>query len=857
MIKKGVFFSTDALVALIIIFLSILVIFPLIKYSPSEDFIQQDVVKVLSLLKVGDIDNSYVQNLISQGVISNLNNSLLEQIGEFYVTDVDLAKEMAEEVLSNISEGDNIGIWYENSLIFSKNTSSFEDSEDIKVDRIIISGIREGDSVTGFSSRSYLSRSMQTKYFYFGGYVGDGNISMNMNYNGDLSSIKFEIAINNDFDLYINNIFSGHYENASSDFHPAEYSIGAYIENFESGENVIELVGDNLHIAGGYVKITYENDDILESNSIRYYLPGIEGLINIYDGVYFPNNLLGMNVYLHYLSNNSIFLNIGNTTTFNDSSDVEIERTLSDGELRGYLSDYEGLIGSTVPIRLGLGEMTGQIGEGVADIVFLIDSTGSMGDEINDVKSIITEFTQVLENSSIDYRLGLIEFQDYPISPCGGSSDFPSLIYTFSGEDFTNNATEFREVVEDISLGWGNDGPESHLRALNDSLTLDWRVNAAKYNILLTDAPPHATDCLQDSWNYWYCGYCLPTVQYWWCSYYNLANCESTQISNDLSCNLGPKSAISVAEDLVEEDITVFYITKESYICGNRIMVDNLTNMTGGDYFSYTEAEGVQDIILYIAGEIVDITYSTQTAVATGEVFSKLFSDSYIEFNYTEEDLPYGLILTSEELFDDAYHGSFDLPENSTFLQADVVSYSGPRWTSEVDLNWQNVYNLSDYNSEYVQLGDPYVVRLSEEYVNTTNNVQVFTGLSFENFSEGSTSNKIIYKVVKNLVSYSPISSYAEGCIWNVEFEDDSELVLNIPLNYSGSSQCYYQELREEYDINDALQSSTYNLLEKLDFDSDGKLDVKFSEQDLGVGYSEISGIPYEWSTEVQVRKWR
>ena len=55
---------------------------------------------------------------------------------------------------------------------------------------------------------------------------------------------------------------------------------------------------------------------------------------------------------------------------------------------------------------------------------------------------------------------------------------------------------------------------------------------------------------------------------------------------------------------------------------------------------------------------------------------------------------------------------------------------------------------------------------------------------------------------------------------------------------------------------NDALQTSTYKLLELLDFDNNGKLNVEFTEQDLQISSSEVTGIPYDWSTEVQARTW-
>ena len=101
--RKGVFFSSDALLALIIILMSILVIYPVIKYSKHNTGTQADVINVMSTLKTGEIDNDYVRQLILEGKITDLNKSIIEQIGEFYVTDIDTAKALGETILASLN----------------------------------------------------------------------------------------------------------------------------------------------------------------------------------------------------------------------------------------------------------------------------------------------------------------------------------------------------------------------------------------------------------------------------------------------------------------------------------------------------------------------------------------------------------------------------------------------------------------------------------------------------------------------------------------------------------------------------------------------------------------------------------
>ena len=51
--KRGVFFSIDAVIALTIILLTILIAYPVVKYNQHKSQFQGDMIEVLSTLTVG------------------------------------------------------------------------------------------------------------------------------------------------------------------------------------------------------------------------------------------------------------------------------------------------------------------------------------------------------------------------------------------------------------------------------------------------------------------------------------------------------------------------------------------------------------------------------------------------------------------------------------------------------------------------------------------------------------------------------------------------------------------------------------------------------------------------------------
>jgi len=375
--KKAYYFSLDAFVALLIILGVVVFIKPSVTQSSYETSVQDDVLTALSTLKIGEINNSYVKQLISAGNITDLNQSVLEQIGEFYVLpdSLPLARNIAQNILDDLNLNENVGIWYGDTLVASTNKSAFQDAERILTSRQVISGIQGGNSTKGYASRAFLASENKVDYFYFGGYVGDGNITVRLD--GQVIGANIEGVFSRNFDLYINNQFAGSYIPLPNI--PYNISLAEHLNKFINGANNLSFKSNNpLYIAGGYIKVVYNNSEAPQSINKKYF-PGIDGFINIYDSFYVPGTLISLEAYLHYNSSQNIFFTIGNTEVYRgNSSGSETEVTLNNAQLDAFL-DYNYLSDKTIPYRLGLENVSYFFNHsGSIDVFSVTDLSGSM-----------------------------------------------------------------------------------------------------------------------------------------------------------------------------------------------------------------------------------------------------------------------------------------------------------------------------------------------------------------------------------------------------------------------------------------------------------------------------------------------
>ncbi|MDO4413568.1 MAG: S-layer homology domain-containing protein [Erysipelotrichaceae bacterium] len=153
-----------------------------------------------------------------------------------------------------------------------------------------------------------------------------------------------------------------------------------------------------------------------------------------------------------------------------------LERPLNEGE---HLVLKDSLNQTPAEVHeAGEGRIAGQ-----ADIVFVIDTTGSMSGAISNVVSNIDSFVDTLSTEySVNANFALIDYKDIT---CTGEQTI--LVSGDSGAWFSD-VSEFKSKISSLVVTGGGDGPETPIDALAMAHELDFRQNANKFIILVTDA---------------------------------------------------------------------------------------------------------------------------------------------------------------------------------------------------------------------------------------------------------------------------------------------------------------------------------------------------------------------------------
>ncbi len=887
--KKGMYYSMDALLAGLLIVGVAVTLLSLSYYEPSMDdktFITQDLLNVLSAITVGEINHPFVVNETLNGNITDINNTVLEQIGEYWALNETAKANFLFEIVVNDSMPPHLNVLFsiEGDELFLQNSS---DINNLVISRRMISGIAKGAPITGSSSSANLKKVRNKKtnaYAYFGGFYGQGNVSVQLQFPTDfqvsrLLASELKIETPGTFDLYINDIACGGSRTGSTG-EISLWNVMACNGSFQAGENDIKLVFTTQlnvsYVSGGFLRVVYTTDTVQDPAVVgykRYYLPEISGFINMYDAFsaqgLIRNWTMNLTLYNEYdtfvtVANETIFIAPGQNTTQNLIYS-RVNQTLPPTE---------------IPLRIGttnLSNITIATAGKPSDSFLVTDVSGSMSD-------CGRYYTQDVEYCSYEYFWWIWWIgRECPLTTtcvsneCGGTSTTQNhLIYNKTVS--TCNATlldiakEADHLFVDIIL---NDSSLHEIGLVDFSTSANtptgltnvqgvldaeidtyvdggWTctccgINQArdlinvstdnKFIVVLSDGEPTA-----------YCGGGIHD--------YTGSTGDNTRSQND---------AIAAAQQACADNITVYAIGfgESMSATGHSVMQQIACNSSL--YYNATNVSALAQIYENISNQIlVAANYSSQTLSIVGNYsVAHLYNGSYVDLYFEP------LVLTSNQgkisltFESDQFGGcsaTVPIPGGIDILDAYVTSFSSKHWTKLVTANGVVVFNLSDYGSDYILLGDPFLIQIPTTTLipGANNSIVLQVGDSPTNDSVCSLNNTLIYTILINASTpRSETFEIADGCNWTIESETDLTSQLLIPIDYTGSNQCNYTSTSVVYNAYDAYDSATYHLLVQLDPDNNGKVLVDLTEADLEITITLVSGVPYLWGpTTVSMRAW-
>ena len=124
--KRGYFFVLDAVLGLFVLIIGVFLITSSYVNVPKPTqvgLLADDLLNFLSNTKIKELNNPYAGiggELWKQGIITDGDNSLLQQIGEFYATN---KLDIAEKFIQNVSKGVmpeqfRYEVWLDNTLLY-------------------------------------------------------------------------------------------------------------------------------------------------------------------------------------------------------------------------------------------------------------------------------------------------------------------------------------------------------------------------------------------------------------------------------------------------------------------------------------------------------------------------------------------------------------------------------------------------------------------------------------------------------------------------------------------------------------------------------------------------------------------
>jgi len=269
--KKSVYFTIDALLSAGI--LIAVLIFTSSSYvsenaPPSNNFAADDLLNVLSNLKVSEANSSYVSSLIGAGDITKLNNTLLEQIGELWAEgNIVKAQNIVAEFADNFtSKNLGAGFYVNGEQMFSREKNEFST---VVSRKRLVSGIQKNRAKDGYIARAVAIKTRKNNTLVVAGDVIKSAVEKSPSGNNqNLVNITYDVFIPDNstvlgaswfieaawtgikFDAYINGQFVG--SGSPSDNGQKKFDdVGSYLSTGHNNATIIFKFGNANNPEGG------------------------------------------------------------------------------------------------------------------------------------------------------------------------------------------------------------------------------------------------------------------------------------------------------------------------------------------------------------------------------------------------------------------------------------------------------------------------------------------------------------------------------------------------------------------------------------------------------------------------------
>ncbi|MFH1591719.1 MAG: hypothetical protein ABIC95_07400 [archaeon] len=159
--KKAIAIIIDGILATILIVTGVLLTHSMATtqppITPSHAIEAFDILQSLSVLTIAEANSTTLQDMVAKGNITNLNNSIMEQIGEFWAAgEIGLATDLSEEYLKDIGNGARgIGLYIDDEPIYVKDKSG---THRLYSAKRTISGIESNKTRLGFNARAIATK---------------------------------------------------------------------------------------------------------------------------------------------------------------------------------------------------------------------------------------------------------------------------------------------------------------------------------------------------------------------------------------------------------------------------------------------------------------------------------------------------------------------------------------------------------------------------------------------------------------------------------------------------------------------------------------------------------------------------